>query len=69
MDLQTFSSITMGVGTLMGSIWATIATAKERPLMGFGIGALVGVMITVAGALTDDALETNEYAQVKDFFL
>ena len=30
--------------------------------MGFGIGALVGVLITVAGALTDDALENNEYA-------
>ena len=37
--------------------------------MGFSIGALVGVLITFAGALTSEQLEKNKYAQVKDCFL
>ena len=57
---------------LLGSIWGSIVVAYERPLLGFGIGTLVGFLVTIAGVYgtcTDEILERNEYAQVKDYFL
>ena len=63
-----FSILNFGLGTSIGSIITAVVTDLEKPTWGFAFGAIVGIIITVAGALTDPRLETNEYAQVKDYF-
>lgn len=57
------------MGTSIGSIITYYLTEWEKPTWGYGFGAIVGVFITISAVLTDPALETNEYATVKDAFL
>lgn len=68
-DLQSFGILTFGLGTSIGSIVTYFLTEWEKPIWGYGFGAIVGVLITITALFTDPELETNEYATVKDAFL
>ena len=58
-----------GLGACIGGVATAFFVRIQEPTYGFGFGALVGCCITVAGALTDEELETNKFAQVKDYCL
>ena len=55
-----------GVGACLGSIALAILTEKNISHAGFVLGAFVGVFITIAGFFTDEELETNRFATLKD---
>ena len=61
--------LNFGIGACIGGLATAIFVRAEKPTWGFGLGALVGCMITAAGAMTHDELETNQYARVKDYCL
>ena len=61
--------LNFGLGACIGGVATAIFVRMQEPTYGFGFGALVGCCITVAGALTDSELETNRFAQVKDYCL
>jgi hypothetical protein len=58
-----------GVGIAIGSLFSSFALEIDEPWLVFGIHAGFCIFMTIAGAMTDDILETNEYAQIIDPFV
>lgn len=64
--MQVFRSINFGIGSLFGAVFGTFILNQEMPKVGFAMASFVAILITIAGFLTSDELETNEYADIKD---
>ena len=67
--MQVFRSVNFGIGSLFGAIFGTVILNYEMPKVGFALASVVAILITIAGFLTSDELETNQYADIKDIEL
>ena len=70
-DFQVFNMTSFGIGMASASLLSYFllggADGQDAyPLVGIGFIAFVAMLITIGGALIDDSMETNEYAQIKD---
>ena len=67
--MQTLNIVFIGIGTGFGSILAAIFTGLSIPEYGFLVGGILAAITTISGYMLDEALETNEFATVKDTYL
>lgn len=61
-----FNSAILGTASITGSIVGIFLMKYQVPKLGFAFCAIIALIITVIGWFTDERLETNNYAQVKD---
>lgn len=58
-DIQCFSSIFFGISMGVGSIVAASSIRINKPLYGFGFGAMVTGIVTMFCMLMDDSFENQ----------